>query len=169
MFGFFRFQGMSMFTNGTFQMIDGMVNTFFQNMNVIEFPEYENIEEKYDDEIETTADDIIRFESFKDMYILSIKLQGVSLKELSIRYEDDIININLNRIEERKNYYMNNMIKKHYNKVFDNIEKIDTDKLFKSIDNGYLMITMPKKYVMDNKKVIDTDFIELPKGDNNTQ
>ncbi len=168
MFGFFRFQEMSVFTNGAFRIIDGMMDTFFQNINSFEFSEIDFNEEECH-ETETDVDDIINFETFDDMYILSIKLKGVSLRELSIKYEDDIIDINLNRMEESKNYYMNNMIKRHYNKTFHNIEIIDTDRLFRSIDNGCLKITMPKKYVIDDKKVVDIEFIEIPKTEDNTQ
>ena len=91
------------------------------------------------------------------------------MKEMSIRYENDIIDINLNRVEHVKNnYMMNNVRKKHYNKTFDKIEQIDTDRLLKSIDNGWLKITMPKKYSIENKNIIDAEYIEMPK-ESNTQ
>lgn len=171
MFGFFHFRGTSIFTGNAFHMIDGMIDAFFNNINMMDIPNFEEIEEMYnkEDDIEPEEAEFIKFEQFKDMYILSIELKGVNMKEMSIRYENDIIDINLNRVEHVKNnYMMNNVRKKHYNKTFDKIEQIDTDRLLKSIDNGWLKITMPKKYSIENKNIIDAEYIEMPK-ESNTQ
>ena len=170
MFGFFHFRGTSVFTGNAFHMIDDIVDTFFNNINIMDVPRFEEIEKIYDQDeeyIEPEEIEFIKFESFNDMYILSIELKGINIKEMSIRYENDIIDINLNRVEHVKNSYpMNNIQKKHYNKVFDNIEKIDTDGLFRSIDNGWLKITMPKKYSIDNKSVVDAEYVEIPEENN---
>lgn len=169
MFGFFHFRGTSIFTENAFHMMDGMVDAFFNNINMMDIPNFEEMEETYnkEDDIEPEEAEFIKFEQFKDMYILSIELKGVNMKEMSIKYENDIIDINLNRVEYVKsNYMMNNMRKKHYNKIFDKIEQIDTDRLLKSIDNGWLKITMPKKYSIENTNIIDAEYVEIPKESN---
>ena len=47
--------------------------------------------------IESEECRFIEFEEFQDMYVLKIDLTGIDLRELSIKYEPGIININLNK------------------------------------------------------------------------
>lgn len=98
----------------------------------------------------------------EDMYLLRIDLMGIDLRELSIRYDLGIIAINLNRLEIEKNnvggFSNNIVVKKRYNKEFPNIEEIDTSRLMKTIEDGVLMIRMPKKYVInEHSKVVDVE------------
>ena len=105
--------------------------------------------------------DFIDFERNDDMYILRIDLKGIDLRELSIRYDPGILDINLKRSEYDNNSYRgytNNIVKKKYNTIFDNIEEIDTDRVLKSIDNGIFTMRMPKKYALDSaSKIIEVE------------
>lgn len=107
-------------------------------------------------------DTFINLQKHRDMYILTIDLTGVDLREVSIRYDPGIITINLNKIEKENNDYYPKYIKRRYSKDFNNIEDIDTSKLIKSVDNGMLKILMPKKYaaIEDHNDVVDVDYIE---------
>jgi HSP20 family protein len=108
----------------------------------------------------------------EDMYLLTINLNGVDLRELSIRYDPGIIEVNVNRSEIQKNGFgmlSNNMlVKRAYNRQFENIEEIDTEQIFKSIDNGILSIRMPKKYVLENSiEIVEVDSIEVDSYEDN--
>ena len=99
------------------------------------------------------------------MYLLTIDLKGIDLRELSIRYDPGIIEINLNRSEIEKSslkkIYSNVLVKKAYNKKFENIEEIDTSQILKSIDNGILSMRMQKKYALESvSSIIDVDSYE---------
>lgn len=113
--------------------------------------------------IEDNCDDFIQFERSSDMYTLKIDLKGIDLRELSIRYDPGILDINLNRSEydnESYNYgaYTNNIIKKKYNTSFNNIEEIDTDRVLKTIDNGVFIMRMPKKYSLNSgSKIVEVE------------
>ena len=70
------------------------------------------------------------------------------IKELTLSVPDGLPSISLSKVmKEDEN------IADGY-KITYNIEKIDTDKLFKSIDNVYLMITMPKNMLWIIKKLL---------------
>ena len=110
-----------------------------------------------------SCDDFIQFERSSDMYTLKIDLKGIDLRELSIRYDPGILDINLNRSEyDDKSYnyggYTNNIIKKKYNTSFNDIEEIDTDRVLKTIDNGVFVMKMPKKYSLNSgSRIIEVD------------
>lgn len=127
--------------------IEKLAEEYYSTLSDIK--EESSIEDNYD---------FINFERRDDMYILRIKLNGISLRELSIRYDPGIININLKRSENANSSYGNNIVKKRYNTSFDNIEEIDIDRVLKSIDNGVFTMSMPKKYVLDSApKIIEVE------------
>ena len=153
-----------------FDEIQDAVNSVLSNVNIQELAEqYYNaisdiigensIEEKKID----NNFDFIRFERDESMYILQIDMKGIDLRELSIRYDPGILDINLKRSEYDDNFYNymgqnNNFVKKKYSTSFNNIEEIDTDKVLKSFDNGILVMRMPKKYVIDSSsKIVEVE------------
>ena len=113
--------------------------------------------------IESEECRFIEFEEFQDMYVLKIDLTGIDLRELSIKYEPGIININLKRSEIDKSlgflrYGNQRLIKKDYTKTFDNIEDIDISKVYRKVDNGVYILNMPKKYMIDSgAQIIDIE------------
>lgn len=113
--------------------------------------------------IESEECRFIEFEEFQDMYVLKIDLTGIDLRELSIKYEPGIININLKRSEIDKSlgflrYGNQRIIKKDYTKTFDNIEDIDISKVYRKVDNGVYILNMPKKYMIDSgAQIIDIE------------
>lgn len=100
--------------------------------------------------------DFIQLERNNDIYTLKIDMKGIDLRELSIRYNPGILDINLKRTESDNNYrgYSNNIIKRDYHTCFKDIEQIDTDRVLKSLDNGILVMRMPKKYNLDSSSNI---------------
>lgn len=153
-----------------FDEIQDAVNSVLSNVNIQELAEqYYNtisdiIGENSIEEKKTDNDcDFIRLERDEAMYILQIDMKGIDLRELSIRYDPGILDINLKRSEYDDNFYNymgqnNNFVKKKYSTSFNNIEEIDTDKVLKSFDNGILVMRMPKKYVIDSSsKIVEVE------------
>ena len=55
----------------------------------------------------------------------------------------------------------NILVKRPYNKRFENIEDIDTSQIFKNIDNGILSIRMNKKYSLEGfDTIVEVDSYE---------
>ena len=55
----------------------------------------------------------------------------------------------------------NILVKKAYNKKFENIEEIDTSQILKNVDNGILSIRMQKKYAVESvSSIVDVDSYE---------
>lgn len=167
MFNFFPFKGGGVFTFGTFNKIDDMVESFLGDIGINEITDlYEDVFSNYensDEEKNQEEVNFIKFESYDDMYLLTIELNGVNLRELSIRYDSGIIEINLNRLEINTNPFgIKTKVKNHYNKTFDNIEEIDTDNILKSIDEEILSIRMPKRFYVDGSpEIVDIDYTEV--------
>lgn len=167
MFNFFPFKGGGVFAFGTFNKIDDMVESFLGDIGINEITDlYEDVFSNYensDEEKNQEEVNFIKFESYDDMYLLTIELNGVNLRELSIRYDSGIIEINLNRLEINTNPFgIKTKVKNHYNKTFDNIEEIDTDNILKSIDEEMLSIRMPKRFYVDGSpEIVDIDYTEV--------
>ena len=167
MFNFFPFKGGGVFTFGTFNKIDDMVESFLGDIGINEITDlYEDVFSNYensDEEKNQEEVNFIKFESYDDMYLLTIELNWVNLRELSIRYDSGIIEINLNRLEINTNPFgIKTKVKNHYNKTFDNIEEIDTDNILKSIDEEMLSIRMPKRFYVDGSpEIVDIDYTEV--------
>ena len=177
MFNFFPFKGGGVFTFGTFNKIDDMVESFLGDIGINEITDlYEDVFSNYensDEEKNQEEVNFIKFESYDDMYLLTIELNGVNLRELSIRYDSGIIEINLNRLEINTNPFgIKTKVKNHYNKTFDNIEEIDTDNILKSIDEEMLSIRMPKRFYVDGSpdidytEVVETELVPLDEENN---
>lgn len=150
---------------GLFNQIQNAVNTVLNNVDI------EQLAQQYfnaisdgtkQNAIENNCD-FVALERSDDMYTLRIDLTGIDLRELSIKYDPGILDINLHRSEFDNNSYnyggyTNNIIKKKYNTSFDNIDEIDTDRVLKSIDNGVLIMKMPKKYSLDSRsKIVEVE------------
>lgn len=167
MFNFFPFKGGGVFAFGTFNKIDDMVESFLGDIGINEITDlYEDVFSNYensDEEKNQEEVNFIKFESYDDMYLLTIELNGVNLRELSIRYDSGIIEINLNRLEINTNPFgIKTKVKNYYNKTFDNIEEIDTDNILKSIDEEMLSIRMPKRFYVDGSpEIVDIDYTEV--------
>lgn len=114
-------------------------------------------------DINSNTCDFIKLERNSDMYILKIDMKGIDLRELSIRYNPGILDINLKRSEyddDSHGYrrYSNNTVKKDYHTCFNDIDEIDTDRVLKSLDNGLLVMRMPKKYNLDSSsKIVEVE------------
>lgn len=172
MFKIFSFGFGNIFNSNDLSGIGGMVKSFFNNIDINEIAQ--QYAEEYKDAFNTDEEEheeqktekFINFQQYDDMYLLQIDLRGIDLRELSIKYNLGVIDINLRRLEiERSGFAVfsnNTLVKKAYNKEFGEIEDIDTNHIMKSIDNGIFSIRMPKKYVIDSScKIIDVDNYEV--------
>ncbi|WP_244834045.1 Hsp20/alpha crystallin family protein [Clostridium sp. BJN0001] len=166
MFGLFPF-GSGL--NGLSDLFSSVIGSVDINIFISGYSNYPYNEDTFHDEYKESIprisydDTFIDLQKHRDMYILTIDLTGIDLREVSIKYDPGIITINLNKIEqENDDYYYPKYIKRRYSKDFNNIEDIDTSKLVKSIDNGVLKILMPKKYaaIESSNNVVDVDYIE---------
>lgn len=172
MFNFFPFKGGGFFSFEIINKVDGRVQSFFENIDINEITNlygeaFSDYFQNTDSDKENEEIDFIQFESYDDMYLLTIELKGINLKELSIRYDPGIIEINLNRSETNTNILgIKTQVKKHYNKKFESIEEIDTSNILKSIDKEILTIRMPKKYSFnDSAEIVDIDYTEVESSD----
>lgn len=152
------------FNNGNMEKINELVHFFLDNVELDKFNE-ENREEfssTVNQEFESENNNFIQLEQYEDMYLLTISLEGINLRELSIRYDPGILEINLKRLEVEKRgvgiISKSLIVKRAYNKKFENIEDIDTSQVIKSIDNGILSMRMPKKYSLEN--IVDVNSYE---------
>lgn len=151
--------------------VSGMIQSFLDNIDLSEITKsYEEASNEHLEKDEEAENSFIQLKQDDDMYLLTINLRGIDLRELSIRYDPGIIEINANRSEVQRSSFgilSNNMIvKKSYNRKFENIEEIDTDQVLKNIDNGVLSIRMPKKYVLESgTNIIEVDSIEVDSYD----
>lgn len=152
--------------------VTGVIQSFLDNIDLSEITKsYEDAPSENFMKNEEESN-FIELRQDEDMYLLTINLNGVDLRELSIRYDPGIIEVNVNRSEIQKNGFgmlSNNMlVKRAYNRQFENIEEIDTEQIFKSIDNGILSIRMPKKYVLENSiEIVEVDSIEVDSYEDN--
>lgn len=168
MFKIFTFGVGDIFNLKNIEKIGGVVQSFIDNIDISEFTQNygdDFSEEHFEENTKESNVDFINFEQDEEMYLLNINLRGIDLRELSIRYDPGVIEINLNRSEIQKSgvgMFSNNiLVKRSYNKKFDNIEEIDTNQILKSIDNGILSMRMPKKYVLENSAtIIEVDTYE---------
>lgn len=142
--------------------INDTFRSFFNNIDINDLTEKytDNFLYEYQGKMDGGKSDFIQLEEYEEMYFLTIDLRGIDLREVSIRYDLGIIEVNLNRTEVEKNHFgfmrQNRIIKKSYNKKFENIEEIDTDQILKSIDNNILSVRMLKKYLLSSL-VIDVE------------
>ncbi len=141
------------------EKINRVMNSFLDNIYISEFTENYKETEDYNES------DFIELKQYEDMYLLTIDLKGIDLREVSIRYDPGIIEINLNRSEIEKNSFgeisSNMFVKKAYNKKFENIEEIDISQILKSIDNGVLSMRMQKKYTLESvSSIVDVESYE---------
>lgn len=157
-----------------FEQIQNVVSSALNSIDLEELAQqyYIAISENIRENTIENNYDFIKFERSDDMYTLRIDLKGIDLRELSIRYDPGILDINLNRSEYDNNSYnyggyTNNLIKKKYNTSFDNIEEIDTERVIKSIDNGVLTMRMPKKYTLNSgSKIVEVENYTVDDSDN---
>lgn len=168
MFKVFSFQFGDIFNLKNIEKINGVMHSFLDNIDISDFTEdYSHaFSNKHYEERECNNDEhFIEFEQYEDMYLLSIDLKGIDIRELSIRYDPGIIEINLNKLEIEKSSFgmvpRNVLVKKSYNKKFQDIEDIDTDRIFKTIDDGILSIRMQKRYALENvASIVDVESYE---------
>lgn len=164
MFKVFSFGLSDIFNLNNLEKVGGIVQSVLNNIDINEFDEEnrDDFNERTYERNDNEKAEFINLKQYEDMYVLDINLRGVDLRELSIRYDPGIIEVNLNRAEVEKRgigILTNNIIvKKAYNKKFENIEEIDTSQILKSIDNEILSIRMQKKYTLES--IIDVDFYE---------
>lgn len=151
----------------TMGKVGGIIQSFLDNINIDEFEKsYEDTSShEYFENREEAENDFIRLSQDEDMYLLTIDLRGVDVRELSIRYDPGIIEVNLNRSEAQRSGFgilsSNVLVKKAHNKKFTDIEEVNTDQILKNIDDGILSIRMPKKYVLENEaKIIEVESYE---------
>lgn len=163
MFKIFSFGFGDVFNLYDMEKVNRVLHSFLDNIDISEFTE-NYIDAFSTEKVEVINEsNFIELEQYEDMYLLTINLKGIDLRELSIKYEPGIIEINLNRSEIEKGIlkqiYSNRLIKKSYYKKFENIEEIDTSQILKSIDNGILSMRMQKKYKL-LEHIIDVDSYE---------
>lgn len=161
MFKIFTFGFDNVFNPNNIEKISGIMHSFLGNFDINEFTKNnENISSNEGNREE--YNNFIKLNRYDDMYHLTIDLKGIDLRELSIRYDPGILDINLNRLEIKKSgfgiFSNTALVKNAYNKRFNDIEDIDTNQILKSIDNGVLSIIMQKKYSLENtSNIIDVD------------
>lgn len=153
------------FFSGTFNLsnlseLENLVESFISTLDSSVDELSKEIEENT---LEEKINSFIDFQQDDDMYLLKIDLNGIDLRELSIKYNSGVIDINLKRTEVEQRgigYFTNNVIvKKKYHKNFSNIEEIDTSRLIKTVENGVLKIRMPKKYVLNgSSNIVDVNY-----------
>lgn len=161
MFKIFSFRFGDIINLSNIDKMNRVMNSFLDNIYISEFTEnykdtFYNTKDKEIEEVNEA--DFIELKQYEDMYLLTIDLKGIDLRELSIRYDPGIIDVNLNRSEIEKSsfegLFSNRPIKKLYNKKFENIEEIDTSQILKSIDNGVFSMRMQKKYALESVSII---------------
>ena len=161
MFKIFSFKFGDVLNSSNIDIINKFMGSFLVNIDiskVIENYRDSFSNENYEEKEQVSENNFIELKQYEDLYLLTIDLRGVNIRELSIKYDPGIIEVNLNRLEMKKGRFFdsNTLVKKAYNKKFENIEEIDTNQIFKSIDNEILSIIMQKKYVLENElSVVD--------------
>lgn len=168
MFKIFSFGFNDIFNKNNIEKLNGIMYSILDNMDINQFTE--EFEDEFSDnphEQHEKSNDInfIELKEDKDMYFLNINLKGIDMREVSIRYNPGIIEINLYRLEMQKSFFgimpRNILVKRGYKKRFENIEDIDTSKVYKSIDNGILSIRMQKKYTLEDfNTIVEVDSYE---------
>lgn len=164
----FSFKFGDIFNLSNIEKINSVMHSFLDNIDISGFTEsYRTTfsDGNYERTEEVNKNNFIELKQYEDMYLLAIDLKGIDLRELSIRYDPGIIEINLNRLEIEKSSFKeigrNILVKKAYNKKFENIEEIDTSQILKSIDNGILSMRMQKKYALESvSSIVDVDSYE---------
>jgi HSP20 family protein len=168
MFKIFSFEVGDIFNLSNIEKIKTVMNSVLDNNDLDKFKEdfgetFTN--EHYKEVEEVHEDNFIQLNQYEDMYLLTIDLKGIDIRELSIRYDPGKIEINLNRLEVQKSFFgiiaKNIIVKKPYNKKFENIEEIDISQILKNIDDGVLSIRMQKKYLLENESsIVEVDSYE---------
>ena len=166
MFKIFSFGFGNIINSSNRERINTIMDSFLDSIYINQFTENyrDTFANTNDKKIEESKEiDFIELKQFADMYLLVIDLKGIDLREVSIRYDFGIIEVNLNRVEIEKNSFRgisgNVFVKKSYNKKFENIEEIDTSQILKSIDNGIFSMRMQKKYALI-ERIVDVDSYE---------
>jgi HSP20 family protein len=134
MFKIFSFGFGDIFSLSNIGKINRVMHSFLDDIDINEFTEnYRDtfFNENYEKTKEVNENNFIELKQYEDMYLLTIDLKGINLRELSIRYDPGIIEINLNRLELEKSSLSEILVKKVYNKKFENIEEIDTSQILK--------------------------------------
>lgn len=168
MFKVFSFGVGDIFNLSNIEKINRVMNSFLDNIDASEFKEdyrEDFTNTHYEEKEEAYENNFIELDQYEDMYLLTIDLNGIDMRELSIRYDQGKIEINLNRSEVERIFLgiipKNILVKKAYNKKFENIEEIDTSQILKNVDNGVLSIRMQKKYSLENtSSIVDVDSYE---------
>ena len=167
MFKIFSFGSGGNLNLNSIKKIGGIMQAFLNSIDIESLvKDYEDtIVAEFHDGSTVDSDSFVELKQDEDMYLLTIELRGIDLRELSIRYDPGIIEVNLNRSEIQKSGFgvlsSNSVIKRVYNKKFTDIEEIDTNQILKNIDNGVLSIRMPKKYVLESgENIIEVESFE---------
>ena len=168
MFKIFSFQINDIFNSNNIEKMNGVMHSFLDNINISEFTEeYRDSfsDQQYEEGEKGDEVDFIQLKQDEDMYLLIIDLKGIDIREVSIRYDLGTMEINLNRSEIERSYFgiasRNILVKKAYNKRFENLEEIDTSQILKSIDNGILSIRMQKKYPLKSlSRIVEVECYE---------
>lgn len=168
MFKIFSFQINDIFNLNNIEKMNGAMHSFLDNINISEFAEEYGetfSDQSYEEHEKNNRNDFIQLKQDDDMYLLNIDLKGIDIREISIRYDSGTMEINLNRSEIEKKLFgfvaRNILVKKAYNKCFENLEEIDTNQILKNIDNGILSIRMQKKYTIESlSSVVDVESYE---------
>lgn len=168
MFKIFSFGFNDIFIENNIEKMNGIMHSILDNMDINQFTEGfedEFSDNPYEQHEKSNTINFIELKEDKDMYFLNINLKGIDMREVSIRYDPGIIEINLYRLEMQKSIFgimpRNILVKRGYKKRFENIEDIDTSKVYKSIDNGILSIRMQKKYTLEDfDTIVEVDSYE---------
>lgn len=167
MFKIFSFGSGGNLNLNSIKKIGGIMQSFLNSIDIESLAkDYEDtiVAEFHDGNTEDSAS-FVELKQDEDMYLLTIELRGIDSRELSIRYDPGIIEVNLSRSEIQKRGFgvmsSNSVIKRTYNKKFTDVEEIDTNQILKNIDNGVLSIRMPKKYVFEaGENIIEVESFE---------
>lgn len=157
MFKIFSFGFSDIFTTNNIEKMNGIMHSILYNMDINKFTEkYEDVfsGKPYEQLEKSNTINFIELKEDEEMYFLNIDLKGIDIREVSIRYDPGIIEINLYRLEIQKSFFgivpRSILVKRAYNEKFENIEDIDTNQIFKNIDDEILRIRMQKKYPLES-------------------
>lgn len=168
MFKIFSFGFNDIFNKNNIEKMNGIMYSILDNMDINQFTEeYEDAfsDKRYEQLEKNNATNFIELKEDEEMYFLNIDLKGIDIREVSIRYDPGIIEINLYRLEMQKSFLglmpRNILVKREYKKRYEDIEDIDTSQILKNIDNGILSIRMQKKYPLESfETVVEVDSYE---------
>lgn len=98
----------------------------------------------------------------KDKYIVDASLPGIEKNDVSVKYEDEVLIISINKEQEveennENEKYLHREIVKYNASRRISLKDVDPKKLKASMNNGILTVTLPKLKEKLNSYMINID------------